>query len=199
MTAPLLPSRVRSRERGSGLVELLAVGAVMLLMAAAVTALISAWGRGATRPERTQSIDEATTAFHEMTRQLRRAYAVNSIDYVRIDVNTRIRGRAGRRVAYDCGVEAITAGLGSCVRYEGPVGHPLPARGIVVIDSILNGRNDAGGRVFFAGDSGRPGFVRAKVDLAGNGPELEGYRDRVVLDDRVQLLGAQPRRRAPSP
>ncbi|MEX2253570.1 MAG: hypothetical protein WD649_05405 [Thermoleophilaceae bacterium] len=182
-----LPSRSTASERGTGFVELLAVVALLLLMSAAALAIVSAGGREEKQPGRAQSLAESKGAFDEMRWQLGQAHAINSISYVRIDFNARLRGRGSRRIAYDCGVPAQAAGLGSCVRYEGPAGRPLPAQGVVVIDWLLNGRADAGGRVFFPDDSSRPRSVRARVDLVGEGTALEGYRERVILEHEVEL------------
>ncbi len=183
-----LARRVHLRdERGSMLIELIVVSSLLTVVLGATFAVMTTTARRApAEQERAQSIREAQASLHRMTRELRQAYEVNSTSYVHMDVNVH-NGASNRRVAYDCGVASVTAGLRACVRYEAAVGAALPASGEVVIDRLRNGLVTEAGRVFFADDPLRPKFVRAKVDVPAKGAEAKGYGHSVVLDDGIYL------------
>ena len=122
-------TNLRGDQSGFTLVELLIGSMLALLIAFAALNFSEIATRSETSTgERTEALGQARVALERRTRELRQGIeVVPGTQYVDFRV---ARGDELRQVRYDCSQQA------ECLRYEAPVGDPLPSSGTPVIENV---------------------------------------------------------------
>lgn len=176
-------------QRGMALAEVLVTLTTFVFVMAAVLSLLETTAKQAPRDEeRANSIAEAQSGLHRMTRELRQAYKVLDAQpksmYILIGRSTP----PDKHVKYDCDVaDPENAAYRRCVRWEALVGEPLPVNepGEIVVDRSLS-------QVLFSYAPGplNPTYVKLHIEVPQKGERGEGYGSSFVLDDGLYLRNA---------
>lgn len=190
------------REAGTTLVELMVVGALLVVVLGAILSLLdTAAHRAPKDQERAHVIREAQVGLARMTRELRQAHQVNGWGPNWMDVNVTITDgnpatEDNHRVLYECHgapYDADNPSYDRCTRKAAPEGQALPASGEPVISGIVNGEVTTGASRVFTYDSGNPPlFVKARVEVPARGTLSDGAEHDVVFDDGFYMRNLNP-------
>jgi hypothetical protein len=186
---PVPPARSRT-DRGSTLVEVLAVAVLLVVVLLGVLSVLDTAARSVPRDvEWTHAIGEVRVGVATMVREVRQADVVHGATPNRIDFELSAGGTP-RRVMYSCDVAAPEPGLRRCTRVSAASGGALPdpATGSVVVDRVRNGT--LADPVFdLLPDPVAPRHVgvRILVPASGERPEDGGRTHPVVIEDGAYL------------
>ncbi len=164
------------------LAELLIGMLVMTIVMIAILGLLDATVKTAPRDqERANTIREAQTGVHIMTRELREANKVWTPGKTQIYVNIG----DDRHVLYDCGVvQPDDPTERQCRRWEAAIGSELPLDepGEIVVERRMPGD------VFtYEPNLINPTFVKVHIQVPQAGEREDGYHANLVLDDGFYL------------
>jgi prepilin-type N-terminal cleavage/methylation domain-containing protein len=193
-------ARLRRREDGYSLIELMAGLAIFTVVIGATLSLLEAGVKAAPKEqERANAIRESQAGVHRMSRELRQATKILSTNSHWVEFEARLQNNdpatsgsepyRDRHILYSCGDQ----NPGRCVRYETAKGQVLPATGSTVVPRVLNWNvaADSPRRVFTFpdGDAIAPESVNLRIEVpsAGERPAGGGYRHAVTLEDGVTL------------
>ncbi len=156
-----------------GMTIALVIGAAALALLDVSTPLAN------TELERQNDVGEARVGLERMVRELRQADSVNTTSPTLIDINLS-RATGSRRVVYSCGVPSATAGLRSCMRYEGAIDGAVSSTGTMVVDGLVNGTSAS--PVFaYTPDAVRPVYTTIALILRARGVRASGYKHNIAL------------------
>lgn len=177
-------------ERGTSLIEVLAVSALLAGVLGAVLSVLDTAAQTVPRDvEWTHAIAEGRVGVASMVREIRQADVVHGATPNRIDFALSAGGTA-RRVMYSCDVPSERAGLRRCTRVEQTDGQSLPdpTLGATVVDRVANG--SATDPVFaYDPDPLTARYVRVRVLVPSSGtrPTPERPAHPVVMEDGAYL------------
>src|SRR4051812_41876670 len=169
------PRRLRSSERGFGLVELLVVVPMMAVVLLGIYALYNVSAKGQRQNNtRVTTLLREQNGLERMTRERPQAISFTPVSSQILDAVTYVRPTSGgssvqRHVRYECL-------SGACTRYEGAVGGSL-GTGETVIANLAN--SDV---FFFSPDTVNPTFVAVKLEVS-----VSGASNPIVLDGGFAL------------
>lgn len=184
-----MPRRALTRlcrdERGFTLPELLIVSAGLTVILAAILGLADVASKVAPHErERVHAMRDAEQGLANMTRELRRAYAID-VQSWKVTASL-LKGGAAVTVVYDCSASPVN-GLRTCDRTQtGGAG----AGSQTAIFRVTNpssrpvfaatNRNDGGGQPWTT-------YVKARLEVPARGERSVGANSNVVLEDGVYL------------
>ena len=195
-----LPARIARREDGLTLIELLfSVVMLAMVLAAVSTSLINSQDVANAGVEQQNSIQEAETGLHRMTRELRQGQvpAGGTLPTAAGDQLDMVVG--GKRVFYDCTV--VSAGYHACVRYTTTslAVRPGPGCGACanltaerVIDRLVNGVSTGanGIAIFTPNSASTPTRYDVAIQVPAKGAKRLGSTATVAFDDAIYLRNA---------
>jgi len=163
-------------ESGFTLVELLLASTLMVVMLFAVLLFSETGQRSQLRTaERALSLRAQQVGLERITREIRQARTLLPLNAAKVEMDTYVRSGGNpavlRRVMYDC------SKFSRCRRFEGPVGGPVTAANVMVIDGVANAD------IFrTVGNAVDPTYVEIRLRVRVN-----GQTQPITLEDGVEL------------